>query len=41
MSLSSTDKGLLATGNCAVIFVDHQPQVLSVNCIKKEGCTYG
>src|SRR5580704_7365096 len=28
MSLSSTDKGLLTPGNCAVIFIDHQPQML-------------
>ena len=28
MSLSSTDKGLLNLGNCAVIFIDHQPQML-------------
>jgi hypothetical protein len=41
MSLSSTDKGLLTPANCAVISIDHQPQVLSVNCIKKESCTYG
>src|SRR5438270_2410143 len=27
MSLSSTDKGLLTTENCAVIFIDHQPQM--------------
>src|SRR5438132_9050704 len=27
MSLSSTDKGLLTPGNCAVIFIDHQPQM--------------
>jgi nicotinamidase-related amidase len=27
MSMSSTDKGLLTPGNCAVIFVDHQPQM--------------
>src|SRR5215472_10795370 len=29
MSASSTDKGLLTPENCAVIFVDHQPQMLS------------
>jgi len=29
MRLSSTDKGLLTPGNCAVIFIDHQPQMLS------------
>ena len=28
MSLSSTDKGLLTPGNCAVTFIDHQPQIL-------------
>jgi hypothetical protein len=28
MSLSSTDKGLLTPGNCAVISIDHQPQTL-------------
>jgi nicotinamidase-related amidase len=28
MSLSSTDKGLLTPDNCAVIFIDHQPQML-------------
>ena len=27
MSLSSTDKGLLTPNNCAVIFIDHQPQM--------------
>src|SRR2546426_3537901 len=27
MSLSSTDKGLLTPGNCAMIFIDHQPQM--------------
>ena len=27
MSMSSTDKGLLTPGNCAVIFIDHQPQM--------------
>jgi len=27
MSASSTDKGLLTPGNCAVIFIDHQPQM--------------
>src|SRR5258708_12704817 len=27
MSLSSTDKGLLTPDNCAVIFIDHQPQM--------------
>ena len=27
MSLSSTDKGLLTPDNCAVLFVDHQPQM--------------
>jgi len=27
MSVSSTDKGLLTPDNCAVIFVDHQPQM--------------
>src|SRR5438105_10360979 len=33
MSMSSTDKGLLTPGNCAVIFIDHQPQMFfgSVN----------
>jgi len=29
MSSSSTDKGLLTPQNCAVIFIDHQPQMLS------------
>ena len=28
MSMSSTDKGLLTPGNCAVIFLDHQPELL-------------
>jgi len=28
MSVSSTDKGLLTPGNCAVIFLDHQPELL-------------
>src|SRR4030088_3300960 len=27
MSLSSTDKGLLTSDNCAVLFIDHQPQM--------------
>jgi nicotinamidase-related amidase len=27
MSMSSTDKGLLTPENCAVIFIDHQPQM--------------
>jgi nicotinamidase-related amidase len=27
MSMSSTDKGLLTPDNCAVIFIDHQPQM--------------
>ncbi len=27
MSVSSTDKGLLTPGNCAAIFIDHQPQM--------------
>jgi nicotinamidase-related amidase len=27
MSMSSTDKGLLTPANCAVIFIDHQPQM--------------
>jgi nicotinamidase-related amidase len=27
MSLSSTDNGLLTPSNCAVIFIDHQPQM--------------
>jgi nicotinamidase-related amidase len=27
MSVSSTDKGLLTPDNCAVIFIDHQPQM--------------
>ena len=27
MSLSSTDKGLLTPGNCAMIFIDRQPQM--------------
>jgi nicotinamidase-related amidase len=29
MSMSSTDKGLLTPQNCAVVFIDHQPQMLS------------
>jgi nicotinamidase-related amidase len=29
MSVSSTDKGLLTPANCAVIFIDHQPELLS------------
>jgi nicotinamidase-related amidase len=29
MSMSSTDKGLLTPNNCAVIFIDHQPTMLS------------
>src|SRR3989475_7084858 len=27
MSLSSTDRGLLTRDNCAMIFIDHQPQM--------------
>jgi len=27
MSVDSTDKGLLTPDNCAVIFIDHQPQM--------------
>jgi nicotinamidase-related amidase len=27
MSVSSTDKGLLTPDNCAVVFIDHQPQM--------------
>jgi nicotinamidase-related amidase len=27
MSVTSTDKGLLTPGNCAIVFVDHQPQM--------------
>ena len=27
MSMSSTDKGLLTPDNCAVIFIDYQPQL--------------
>ena len=27
MSVTSTDKGLLTPANCAIIFVDHQPQM--------------
>jgi len=27
MSMNSTDKGLLTPDNCAVIFIDHQPQM--------------
>src|SRR5258708_370660 len=27
MSADSTDKGLLTPGNCAVVFIDHQPQM--------------
>jgi nicotinamidase-related amidase len=30
MSMSSTDKGLLTPQNCAVAFIDHQPQMLSM-----------
>src|SRR6266436_6887189 len=30
MSMSSTDKGQLTPENCAVIFIDYQPQMLSV-----------
>ena len=29
MSVSSTDKGLLTPDNCAVIFIDHQPELLT------------
>jgi nicotinamidase-related amidase len=29
MSASSTDKGLLTPANCGVIFIDHQPELLS------------
>ncbi len=29
MSMSSTDKGLLTPDNCAVIFIDHQPQMFA------------
>lgn len=29
MSMSSTDKGLLTPQNCAVVFLDHQPQMLA------------
>src|SRR5215471_13423266 len=29
MSMSSTDKGLLTPENCAIIFIDHQQQMLS------------
>ncbi len=29
MSMGSTDKGLLTADNCAVIFIDHQPELLS------------
>ena len=29
MSVSSTDKGLLTPANCAVIFIDHQPELLT------------
>ena len=29
MSVSSTDKGLLTPANCAVIFIDHQPELLA------------
>ncbi len=28
MSASTTDKGLLTPGNCAIVFIDHQPQLL-------------
>src|SRR5258708_39156463 len=28
MSVNATDKGLLTPENCAVIFIDHQPQML-------------
>ena len=29
MSMSSTDKGLLTPQNCAIVFLEHQPQMLS------------
>jgi len=29
MSVSSTDKGLLTPANCAVVFIDYQPELLS------------
>ena len=29
MSASSTDKGLLTPENCAVVFIDRQPQIFS------------
>ena len=29
MSMSSTDKGLLTPENCAIVFIDHQDQMLS------------
>jgi nicotinamidase-related amidase len=29
MSASSTDKGLLTPENCGIVFIDHQPQMLS------------
>lgn len=29
MSMSSTDKGLLTPQNCAVVFLDHQPEMLT------------
>ena len=29
MSMSSTDKGLLTPQNCAVVFLEHQPQMLA------------
>jgi nicotinamidase-related amidase len=37
MSMSSTDKGLLTPDNCAVIFIDHQPQmVFAVGSIDRQ-----
>lgn len=30
MSMSSTDKGLLTPQNCAVVFLDYQPQMMAV-----------
>jgi nicotinamidase-related amidase len=35
MSMSSTDKGLLTPENCAVVFIDHQPQMIPVGPSKE------
>ena len=42
MSMSSTDKGLLTPENCAVVFIDHQPQMLSgVSARERKGLLDG